>query len=136
MFAGLDTNLSATEQQHDASPETLPCSARIQKSRERSEELARLHLTAQKALPHHGPYGRSDDRAGREIREPMDGHGDAKADIERGGDRHTPQPPLFRKEPEKRDGHGERDGGIGGRPPPEDPAAQETKSEDMADIGA
>jgi hypothetical protein len=48
-----------TEQQHDASPETLPCSARIQKFWERIEEMARLHLAAQKALPNHGPYDRS-----------------------------------------------------------------------------
>jgi hypothetical protein len=30
----------------------------------RNEEMARLHLTAQKALPDHGPYGCSDDRSG------------------------------------------------------------------------
>jgi len=62
----------------------------------------------------------------------MDGHGDADADIERIGDRHIPQPPSFRKEREERDGHGERDGGMRGRPTPEDPAAQEAESEDVA----
>ena len=40
----------------------------------------------------------------------MNGHRDADADAESVGDRHIPQPPLFRKEPEERDGHGERDG--------------------------
>jgi len=34
-------------------------------------------LTAPEALSNHGAYGRADDRAGREIRKPMDGHGDA-----------------------------------------------------------
>ena len=56
----------------------------------RNPERAWLRLTAPETLSDDVPYDRTDDRAGREIREPMDGHGDADADIERIGDRHRP----------------------------------------------
>ncbi len=65
------------------------------------------HFSAQKVLPDHGADGRSDNRSGREIREPMDGHGNAHADIERVSDSQIPKPPLFRQEPKHRKGHGE-----------------------------
>ena len=98
--------------------------------------MARLRLVAQEALADRGPYGRSDDCSGREIRGPMNGQGDADADIERVGDRDIPPPPLFRNEREHRDGHCERDGGMRGRPAPENPAAQEAEAENVAQIRA
>jgi hypothetical protein len=41
------------------------------------EETARLRLTAQEALPDHGPDGSADERSGQEVREPMDGQATA-----------------------------------------------------------
>ena len=66
----------------------------------------------------------------------MNGHGDADANLESVGDRQTAEPPLFREERQYRGGHGERDGRVGRRPTPEDPASEETKSEIVANIGA
>ena len=93
--------------------------------------LAHLHLTAQIVLSDHSSYGRADDRAGREIRTPMDSHGNSDANIESIAHRYVPHPPLFRKERENRGCHCERYRGMRGRPPPEDSAAQEAESEDV-----
>jgi len=41
-----------------------------------------------KTLPNHGSDDRANDRSGREIREPMDGHGDTQPDIAGVEDRH------------------------------------------------
>ncbi|SPE55440.1 hypothetical protein SBV1_2200028 [Verrucomicrobia bacterium] len=66
----------------------------------------------------------------------MDGHRNADANIESVGDRHPPQPLLFRKELEDRDGHCKRNGRVRRGPTPEDPAAQEAESENTAQIRA
>jgi len=82
-------------------------------------------------FPDHGSNDRANDRSGREIREPMDGHGDTHANIESVENRHQTQPPLFRTEREHRHGHGESDGGMRRRPAPENSTAQKAEVEDM-----
>lgn len=66
----------------------------------------------------------------------MDGHGDADADVKRVQDRYIAQPPLLRPKREDRNGHGKRNRRMGGRPAPEDPAAQKAESENMTQIGS
>ena len=87
-------------------------------------------------FPDHGSDDRANDRSGREIREPMDGHGDTQADIASVEDRHQTQPPLLRTEREHRHGHGEGDGGMRRRPAPENSTAQPAEAEDMTDVRA
>ena len=92
-------------------------------------------LTAQEILSYHYPDHRSEDRSGQEVRVPMDGHGDADAHVKGVDDRYTPQPPLFRPKREDRDAHGKRNRRMRGRPTPEDSAAQNAESENVAQIG-
>ena len=87
-------------------------------------------------FPDHDSDDRADDRPGHEIREPMDGHGDAQADKASVEDCHPAQPPLFRTEREHRHRHGEGDGGVRRRPAPEDPTAQPAEAEDVTYVRA
>src|SRR3974390_894715 len=68
-----------------------------------------------------------DDGSSHEVGQPMDGHGNAEADIERVSDGNAPQPPLFRKQGEEGSRHGKRDRGMGRRPSPKNAAAQKTE---------
>jgi len=96
--------------------------------------MARSDFIALETLPNHSPYHGTKDRSGCEVREPVNGHGDADPDIEGVGDRRIAQPPLLRGQREYRDCHGEGDGRMGGRPAPEDAAAQEAKPEYVAQV--
>ncbi len=91
-------------------------------------------LTQQKGPSHYRADDATDDRAGHKIREPMDGHGHANANIKSVGDRDVSHPPLFRKKRLYRHGHGKGDHGVRGWPPPEDPAAQNAEPEDVGQI--
>lgn len=78
----------------------------------------------------------ANDCAGHEIGEPMDGHGDAEADVEGVGHGQPAQPAVFGKQGEDGGGHGKGNGGVRGRPAPEDSAAQEAELEPVAEVGA
>src|SRR5215472_7125830 len=91
------------------------------------------------ALPIFSDYGtnhRTNNRPGHEIREPMNGHRDAHADIKRVEDCQYTQPPLFGIKGEHRCRHGKGYGGMRRRPAPENATTQETKVEHVTDVRA
>ena len=81
----------------------------------------------------HADY-RAEDRPRREIREPMDRHRDADANVKCVGDRHTPKPSLFWKEGEDGAGHRKCNRRVRGRPAPENSAPQKAEFEDAGQI--
>lgn len=78
----------------------------------------------------------TDNRAGGEIRKPMDGHRNAQTDVKGVGEREQLEKPLFREKCHNGDGHGEGDGGVRRRPAPENAAAIKSEPEFAADVVA
>src|ERR1035437_3255902 len=94
------------------------------------------HLAPREASPHHDADDSPDERSGHEIRKPMDGHANPKADIESIADCQIAEPLLSGKKPKDSDSHREGDGRVGGWPAPKDPTAQKTEFENMRQVRA
>ena len=99
-------------------------------------ELMNDQVGRGKSFSHHHTNDGPENRAGYEIRKPMDGHRNTNSHIRRVGDCQKPEPSLLRKEPPYGNGHSEGDSRVRGRPAPKDPAPQHTEFEDMSQVSA
>src|SRR5258708_6176700 len=89
----------------------------------------------QKISADYGPDDRSHDGASEEIREPVDGDGDAEAYIERVEEGGGAQYRTCREKRAEGEGDGESHGGMRRRPAPENTVFEEAEIEIVADVG-